>query len=327
MKRNLLILMAIFGLAGKMTAQTEDGFKPSGSPVFLVFSNVHASLNKDGYSPAFELTRLLLGYQYDFSKSLSARANIDIGDPGTGNLKMTAYVKHAFLQYKTEAFSGKIGMVSTDQFNLIERQWGYRYIFKSLQDEWGYGPSSDLGAGIEFTPADFISLDASVLNGEGFRNVQSDSAFKYTIGITLKPYEGLQLRTYTDFMKKENLQNTISFFAGYPLGSFRVGLEYSYQKNNRMIAENNLSGTSAFASVKVAGNIALLARYDNAWSATHQSSDDPWNFDRDGQLFIAGLEFSPVKGIKIAPVYTGWLPANRDKPFTSTPGIYFEIRL
>lgn len=326
-KQKLLILLILTGFTGKISGQSGKDFTPGGKPVFLLFTNVHSGLNTEGYSPAFEITRLYLGYEYSFTRSLSARANIDIGDPGVGNLKMTAYVKNAFLQYKTESFSGRIGMIGTDGFNLIERQWNYRYISKTLQDEFGLGPSADLGAAFEYSPAHFISLDASVLNGEGYKNIQSDSTFKYTLGVTLKPFEGFLLRGYTDFMKKDKLQNTISIFAGYTHESLRLGLEYSYQKNNRMVSGHDFSGISAFASLNIAKSSALVGRYDNMQSTKVDNSFVPWNYGRDGQLFMAGYEYSPVKGIRIAPVFTGWLPANSDKPFTFTPGIYFEIRL
>lgn len=326
MKQKLLTLLILSFSAGKIIAQSGNDFTPGGKPVFLLFTNVHSSFNRDGYSPAFEITRLYLGYEYSFSKSLSARANIDVGNPGAGDLKMTAYVKNAFLQYKTESFSGRIGMIGTNQFSLIERQWNYRYILKTLQDEYGFGPSADLGAAVEYSPSKLITLDASVLNGEGYKNIQSDSILKYTLGMILNPFEGFQLRTYTDFMKKESLQNTISFFAGYTHERLRTGLEYSVQKNIRMREGNDFSGISAFASLNIAEKFSILARYDYLWSETPANSDFPWNYGKDGQLFVTGVEYSPVRGIRIAPVYMGWLPKN-GKPFTSIPGIHFEIRL
>lgn len=42
------------------------------------------------------------------------------------------------------------------------------------------------------------------------------------------------------------------------------------------------------------------------------TSTDPWNYKKDGQLVIAGVEFNPVKGIRITPNYQGWMPANGD---------------
>lgn len=325
MKKELLTIIISVSILNA-TAQEDKSFVPSGKPVFLIFSNVNSSFNENGSDSEFSLERLYLGYEYYFSKSLSGKANIDIGDPGTGSLQMTAYVKNAFLRYESAGFSARMGMIGTDQFNLIEKHWGYRYILKTLQDEHGFGSSADLGAAIGYTPAEFISFDISVLNGEGYKKVQSDSVFKYTAGVTLSPVKGLQLRFYTDLMKKASAQNTISLFAGYTFDDFRVGIEYSRQNNNRMVENHDFSGLSAFASLKIAERYSLVARYDNIWSATDREENDPWNYSRDGQLFMAGVEYSPVNGVKIAPVFTGWIPAHGSKTFTSTPGIYLELK-
>ncbi|HLP71350.1 MAG TPA: hypothetical protein VK155_00510 [Bacteroidales bacterium] len=326
LKYSVLFLLYISSFSG-ISGQTGEPFKPHGKPVFLTFENFHYSFNREGNNPAFEITRLYLGYEYFFSKNLSARANLDIADPGVGGLQMTAYVKNAFLQYKKGNLAGRMGMISTDAYNLIEKQWGYRYIFKTLQDEYGFNSSADLGAAIEYTPAKFLSFDASVLNGEGYKRIQSDSVFKYTAGVTFRPVEGLIFRVYSDFMKKEHLQNTISFFAGYTLENFRLGLEYSFQKNNKMIKNHDFSGVSAFVSLKLSEKFSALARYDHLWSSTLVNNVDPWNYNSDGQLLIAGFEYSPVAGVRIAPVYMGWLPANNSKSYTSIAGLQLELRL
>lgn len=320
------IILILTSFLNTSFSQDDDSFKPGGKPVFQMFNDVRHSFSSDGSNTAFELTRLYLGYEYSFSRSLSSRAVFDIGDPGTGGLQMTAYVKNAYLQYRSNGLTVRAGMIPTDQFNLIDRQWGYRYIAKTFQDEYGLGPSADLGAGIEYAPSNFISLDASVLNGEGFRRIQSDSALKYTMGVTIRPVEGLVIRGYTDFMKKEFTQNTISLFAGYRMGAVNTGLEYSMQANNRMIRDRDFSGIMAFASIKVAEKYSVFARYDNLWSETITGDIDPWNYNRDGQLLMTGLEYSPVQGVRIAPSYRGWLPANDNLNFMSSAGIFLELR-
>jgi hypothetical protein len=145
--------------------------------------------------------------------------------------------------------------------------------------------------------------------------------------MTLRPAAGLVLRGYTDFMKKDAMQNTVSLFAGYTYEKFSAGFEYSIQENNRMKTGNDFAGISAFASFRFGKSCSVFGRYDNLWSSATASSTIPWNYSHDGQLFMAGFEISPVKGIRIAPVYMGWLPEDNTKPFTSTPGIHFEIKL
>ena len=45
-------------------------------------------------------------------------------------------------------------------------------------------------------------------------------------------------------------------------------------------------------------------------SPTLTTDTDPWNYAKDGQLIIAGIEFRPIKGLIVTPNYQGWIPAN-----------------
>ncbi len=319
----LLLLIPVTNISG----QKEESFKPYGRPVFVNFSNVNYSFNKDGGNPAFGISRVYLGYEHFFSKSFSARAVFDIGDPGVGGLQMTAYVKNAFLLYKGDKFSGRIGMIGTDAFSLVEKNWGHRYILRTLQDEYGFSSSADIGAALEYVHSKYVSVDLSVLNGEGYKKLQADSVFKYTAGITFAPVDGLQLRVYADLMKKEFLRKTLSFYAGYTHEKITMGVEYAMQANSKMIKNHDFSGISAFGTLKLSQKFSLLARYDYLWSETIGTDVNPWNYGSDGQFFIAGFDYSPVKGIRIAPVYIGRLKADESIPFTSAPGIYFEVKL
>jgi hypothetical protein len=324
---SIIITILLFMTAIRGRAQQSAEFTPSGKPFALVYSDLNASFTKDDWSKSFELTRVYLGYEYAFSKTLSSRVNIDIGDPGAGKLQMTAFIKNAYLLYRNNGLSVRFGMIGTDQFNIQEKQWGYRYIDKSFQDAYNFGPSADLGAGLEYSPSDFFSFDISLLNGEGYKKLQADSAFKETIGITLKPIKGFILRGYADMMNHNSNQISLAIFAGYSAGSFRSGFEYNTQKNNLMKDGNDFSGISAFASIGFREKFSFFGRYDNLWSETPEGETNPWNYNKDGQLFMIGFDYSPVKGVKIAPVFTEWSPADRSLPFISTASLNFELKL
>ncbi len=324
--KQLFFILILFTGISNANGQSDTAFKPHGKPVILVFSNVNASFNNEGNSREFEITRAYLGYEHNFSKTLYAKVVMDVGDPGVGGLEMTAFVKNAYLMYYNKGLKAHIGMIPTDQIVLPEKHWGHRYIYKSFQDEYGFGPSADLGAGIEYSPAKFISIDASLLNGEGYKKIQSDSSFKTTFGLTLKPVGGLVLRGYYDIMKRNYAQTTIALFAGYTYKTFSAGLEYNLQKNNRMMLQNDFSGISAWASMQFAEKLSVFTRYDYLWSETITNETSPWNYSNDGSLFLAGLDYSPVRGVKIAPVFMGWSPRDKSKFFTSKVGLWFEIR-
>ena len=59
---------------------------------------------------------------------------------------------------------------------------------------------------------------------------------------------------------------------------------------------------------------------------TPDGASNPWNYSKDGQLYMLGFDYSPVNGVKIAPTYKGWAPKNDALPFTSTLALNLEIK-
>lgn len=319
MKRISVLLMAMlcFALTGK---SQNDEFKPGGKPFMKIFSNYHTTFSDGASASAFELTRLYLGYEYAFSKNLSAKANFDVGDPGVGGLQMTAYVKNASLQYKVDNFTVNFGLIGTNQFSLQEHFWGYRYVEKSFQDAYKYNASADLGLSLAYRFSDAVSADFIVTNGEGYKKVQADSTFRTGFGLTVKPVKKLTARAYYDFISKDITQSSITTFLGYAADNFSIGAEYNKQLNHGYTDGHDLNGTSVYATVKTSKTMKLFARYDNLSSASD------WNMSKDGQLFIVGLECAPVKGVKFSPNFKGWSPADDSKAFSSSIFLNCEIK-
>jgi len=322
----LTLLLYLVSRSLISNGQESSEFTPHFKPLVLIFSNVNTTFNSAGTNKSFELTRAYLGFEYFFSKTLSTRINIDVADPGLGKLQMTAFVKNAYLMYKNKGFSARFGMLSTDQYNLQEKVWGYRYIYKSFQDAYNFGPSADLGAAVEYTPIDFLTFDVSVLNGEGYKSLQRDSTLKETAGLTIRPFKGFVLRGYFDVINHKYNQTSFALFAGYSTPKFRSGIEFNSQMNNLLLDGHDFSGVSVYTAYIIKEKFSVFARYDNLRSVTIQGETDPWNLNKDGQLYMIGFDYSPIKGVKIAPTYSGWSPRNNTGLFTSTIAINFEIR-
>ena len=326
----ILLIFQISNNGSEIIAQTsekpDEQFTPHGQPQALIFTDVYYTFNKAGDSKAFEVTRAYLGYEYFFSQKIYSRITFDVGDPGAGNHKMAALLKFAYLQYKSDKFSTRFGMIPTNQFTLQESIWGYRYIAKSFQDAYRFGPSADLGASAEYTPSDIVSFDISILNGEGYKNIQIDSSFKATVGVTIKPVEGLSFRAYYDYMNSDNTQTSAAFFAGYSVKKFRAGVEYNMQKNNELKQDHDFSGFSAYSSYRLGNKVTVFARYDYLASAIPENATEPWNSMKDGQLLLAGFDYNPVKGVKIAPSFAQYIPYDDTLNISTRLGLYFELR-
>ncbi len=96
--------------------------------------------------------------------------------------------------------------------------------------------------------------------------------------------------------------------------------------NYSFASDNELNGLSFFSTVKTSKKTKFFARYDNLSSNTVAGDTDNWNLGKDGQQFIAGFEYSPVKGIKIAPNFKGWSPSDNSKDFISTFILNCEVK-
>lgn len=312
MKRVFITLVIFITPVILTLAQEVEAFKPSGKPTVKIFSNYHSTFSDGASHSAFEVTRGLFGYGYNFNESWSGSIMFDIANPAAGELEMTAFLKEASLKYSHNNVSVAFGLVGTKQFKTQEDFWGYRYISKSFQDEYKFGSSADLGITVTYNFSDVISADFSLLNGEGYKKLENDSLLKVGLGVTLSPAKGLTIRGYSDFMGDNDVQSTFATFVGYTAKQFSVGAEYNSQKNHEMEQGNDLEGISLYSTVKLK-KINLFGRYDNL------TSDD-------GYGFTAGLEFRPVKGVKIAPNFQGWDPQVDSESFVSSVFLNCELK-
>lgn len=284
-------------------AQTEDTFSPSGKPIVTIFSNVHTGLKDVANESGFELERCYLGYEYQFSKKLSAKAIYDMGSSKVedSDLERIGYVKNAFVQYKKSDFSAKVGLIGLTQFNLQEKFWGNRYVRKSFQDEYKYGSSADMGITASYSLGKTVSLDAIVCNGEGYKKINKDNRFRYGVGITLNPTDIITIRAYADNYKKQETdtlgraQSTCGVFAGVETDLFSLGCEYNQMWNTKFVDGENNMGVSIYTNIKMSKKLQLFARYDN------QNQSTKGNFENIEHVGLLGIQYAPVKELNISP--------------------------
>jgi long-subunit fatty acid transport protein len=312
MKKNYVLLLLT--LTGAITTlgqnnQEKSEFNPSGSPFAKIYTNLHTQVSESRNETGFEITRAYFGYEYEFSRHFSAKINLDVGDPELGKFQHTAFLKNAYMKFNYNNLTTCFGMISTIQFKLQEKIWGHRYILKSFQDEYKFGSSADIGISIAYKLHDMVSVDAILMNGEGYKSVQLDSTYRAGAGITITPVKGLTLRGYFDYEKKEEPFMNVATFIGYSKDAIAAGVEFIIENNNKYEKDHNLTGYSAYASYQLKKKLEFFGRYDYLTSNTLSGETDPWNISKNGQLFMAGVEYAPVKGIKIAPNYKGWMPS------------------
>jgi hypothetical protein len=280
----------------------------SGKVEGLIFTHFSYNLSEDAEkTDEFENKRAYFGYKYKYNDNLLARVLIDVGRLESGGA-LVGYLKYGYLEWKgliskTTIYFGLHGM---NQWKFQEKFWGYRYIFKSFQDQNKWGSSADLGVTAKFAPSEIVKFYLTVRNGEGYKKPQDAyGKNRYAIGTELHPLKSLSAYIYFDTMPVQDLeqQQTMAGFLGYKIGKkCRVGAEYNLQNNQKGVKDNNLTGLSAYATCIFTEKFEIFGRFDRL------SSKDDWNKSKDGDTIIAGIQVVLTKGVRISPNLQLFIP-------------------
>ena len=324
MKKTMIMagLLACMGI----TAQAQDtkSEEPQGKAIVQVFGNFHTGFGAENNDRGFELDRSYLGYEYKLGNGLSVKGVMDIGKSSdVSDYQRIAYIKNAMVSWKTGNLTLNGGLISTTQFNFQEKFWGYRYIMKSFQDQYKFGSSADLGISATYQFANWISADAIIVNGEGYKKLQKNDGLNYGLGITLTPVKGLQIRLYGGLNEsgedgKKDVAN-LAAFVGYKHEKFTIGAEYNQMWNASFKDDAGQNGYSIFASAKLSQVTNLYARFDNLYS------QNDWNISKDESAAILGAQFKVGKYVKIAPNFRMSMPKadGANNSYTAYINCYF----
>ena len=327
MMKKTFIALALAGMGIVAQAQdTKVKEEPKGKVILQVFTNLHTGFGADNDDRGFELDRSYLGYEHNFGKGLSVKGVVDIGKSSkVDDYHRIVYIKNAMVSWKKNKLTLNGGLISTTQFNFQEKFWGYRYIMKSFQDQYKFGSSADLGLSASYKFADWISADAIIVNGEGYKKIQVNDGFNYGLGVTLTPVKGFQIRLYGGLNEgaedgKKNIVNMAAFM-GYKTEKFTVGAEYNHMWNASYKQDADQYGYSVFASAKLSKYVDLYARFDDVYSK------DKWNVSKDEAAAILGAQFKIWKYIKVAPNFRMSMPKadGADNRYSAYVSCYFGI--
>jgi opacity protein-like surface antigen len=339
MKSRLLVMAGITGMmigaVGSVQSQESKG-----SVYGKVYADWYYNATDDDAimkKSEVELTRVYLGYKYSIDEHFTANALLDVeranpikdasasfdtSSQGVGlklgkDTRYFAFLKTASLDWKNIVpfTTLSIGQLGYFAFNVQEKFWGKRYLYKSFMDQQGWESSADLGAIIGIVPNDMVKITAGVVNGEGYKAPQDDYGnYKTALGLQVNPISELTLYAYGDWMPvgetTDDAQSTAAVFAGYTFQKlFNLGAEYAIQMNQKGVADHTVSGVSVYGMVSIIKELEIFARFDIALS------QDDFNTSKDGQTVIGGVQYSPVKSVKFAANYQRFMP----KPDNSTP--------
>ena len=326
MKKMVILAGLLAGMGISAQAQDVQKEEYKGKAIIQVFGNFNTSFSNEENSLGFALERSYIGYEYALGKELSIKAVMDVGkSSAVDDYHRIAYIKNAQVSWKKGNLTLNGGLISTTQFNFQEKFWGYRYIMKSFQDQCKFGSSADLGISVAYKFANWVSADAIIVNGEGYKKIQVNNGLNYGLGVTLNPFKGFQIRVYGGLNDSEEKQKksiiNLAAFAGYRHENFYIGAEYNHMWNAAHTDNANQYGYSVFGSVRVANFADIYARFDDLYS------NNDWNITKDERAAILGAQFKLGKYVKIAPNFRMNIPKADDANYTYSAYIncYFGL--
>ena len=308
----LTLVLSIFIQNSALSQENE--FEPHGGAFATIFANFHQGISGNAKElAAFELVRGYIGYEYYLSPEFYAKVNVDIGSPEDlspySKLRRYAYFKNAYLQYRKSGLTVEFGLIGLKQFNLQEKIWERRYLMKTLADEYRFGSSADLGVNFNYAFNNYIDVDFTIMNGEGYNSLQTDNIFKYGVGTTIKFPKNFTYHVFYDIVHNTVSETTWLFFASYDFNKrWDISGEYVIRTNEGWKENHNRTGLSVYGKYNINPKYQLFARYDVVRSNILTGENTPWDLSDDGTALVAGIQFAPIKNIKIALNYHDWYP-------------------
>ncbi len=314
MNKKLSVLAVLYLIIQSIYGQTKEF---QGKPIAEIFTDFHVNLSDTTEKTGFGLKRAYLGYQFLPEGNFSGKIIINIGTPedlaSGSEPRRYAYFREASLTWSQENLTITMGITGTKIFEFQQKFWGKRYLARPYQSINGYGFVADLGVTVDYIINDLIKTDLTIMNGEGYSNIQLDNNIRTSLGVTLTPGEKFEFRFYGDIQRVEGLwQPVFVGFAGYRSELLSIGGEISYKSNIDLVEGHHAWGISATGGINLNKKTELFARFDFVSSIVMPNDIMKWNYKTDGSFFIVGVQHTFSENVKAAINYQGRYPYATD---------------
>ena len=307
--------------------------------MFLNLSNITqhtAGSNNPASGVGVNLKRAFMGIDHRFNSKLSAAVLLDAdnvtGQPSTVNPVSSAsqlvgrgvFVRNAYGEVKLHpALTIRLGAAEMPWISYTEGAVQERHVERSLLERVGYGNPADWGVHLsgDFLrkPESSLSYAISVVNGGGYRQARVTKSMDIEARFS-GTWHGFYGAVGGYYGKRGN---DIEVITGATASSFRtatrgdamvgyrnaiinIGGEYFYARNwnnvnvnpaNFAFSEDSASGWSGFAHYNLSRQWRAFMRYD------HVKPNRDTIPELQDDLFVGGLQFSPLKYVDLALVY------------------------
>ena len=260
---------------------------------------------------AFVLKRQYFSYGIDMSDEVKFRVVFDVGRTDVGTVlrkdggeksedtRLVAFLKKAQIDYRTSYGKISVGLIGMNTYNIQEKNWGYRFIEKSAMDKYGFSSTADLGIGFSRALVNQLKMSLQVVNGEGYKNPQSDKYHKIAFNSTygehnLVKNSGFNAGVVYTTEQTDDKPNTMaSLFGGFAGMGLRLGGQFNMLKKGGI--ESQIISVSS--NYSMTDKLDAFVRYD----MFDPNTDEIDGWKDNSTYLIAGIQLSCGNGLLVAP--------------------------
>ena len=274
---------------------------------------------------AFIFQRQYFSYGVNVSDDVSFKVIFDVGPTNKGDVvylnnegvpenisedtRLVAFLKKAQIDYRTSYGKISMGLIGMNTYNIQEKNWGYRFIEKSAIDKNGFSSTADLGIGFSRVLVNQLKMSLQVVNGEGYKNPQSDKYHKIAFNSTYGEHNLVKNSgfnagvVYTTEQTDDKPNTMISLFGGFSGLGLRLGGQFNMLKEGGI--ESQIISVSS--NYSVTDKLDAFVRYDMFDPNTDGIEQELHGFTitterKDNSTYlIAGIQLSCGNGLLVAP--------------------------
>jgi len=321
--KKLSVLLAAAMAVGFLSASGLAEFKPTSGEIKGYMINEYYSVLSHHNEEiegrhGFWFRRIFFTYDNKLTDNIKMRLRFEMNSPGdfVTSTTLNALVKDAYLNFKLSGQDVKVGIISPPTFDNIESLWGYRVLEKTPLDLYNLRSSRDFGIALKGNLDNKKKFSYEAMFGNGSANKAEIDKGKIFYGqLGFKPVEGLYLEAYGDYEAQSDNKTYYVYqgFVSYTGNWGRVGIQYSnkhfkQESEGEDDMEYDYQIFSAFAVMKAAQDLELIARYDRAFGDGFENSFQgykisyiPFADNAVSNLFIGAVSWNAVKNVWLIP--------------------------
>ena len=260
---------------------------------------------------AFVLKRQYFSYGIDISDEVKFRVVFDVGRTDVGTVlrkdggeksedtRLVVFLKKAQIDHRTSYGKISMGLIGMNTYNIQEKNWGYRFIEKSAIDKYKFSSTADLGIGFSRVLVNQLKMSLQVVNGEGYKNPQSDKYHKIAFNSTygehnLVKNSGFNAGVVYTTEQTDDKPNTMaSLFGGFAGMGLRLGGQFNMLKKGGI--ESQIISVSS--NYSMTDKLDAFVRYD----MFDPNTDEIDGWKDNSTYLIAGIQLSCGNGLLVAP--------------------------